>query len=32
MTAGVFRYGDLAAARRAEIVFRKDGKTATVHL
>src|SRR6476661_625190 len=32
MTAGVFRYGDLAASRDAEILYRKDGKTATVHL
>src|SRR6185436_4546573 len=29
MTAGVFRYGDLAASRDAEILYRKDGKTAT---
>jgi len=32
MTAGVFRYGDLAASHDAEILYRKDGKTATVHL
>ena len=32
MTAGVFRYGDLSASRDAEILYRKDGKTATVHL
>jgi spermidine synthase len=32
MTAGVFRYGELAASREAQILFRKDGKTATVHL
>jgi spermidine synthase len=32
MTAGVFRYGELAASRDADILFRKDGKTATVHL
>ena len=32
MTAGVFRYGDLAGSRNAEILFNKDGKTATVHL
>jgi len=32
MTAGVFRYGDLAGSRDAEILYRKDGKTATVHL
>lgn len=32
MTAGVFRYGELAASRDAEILYRKDGKTATVHL
>ena len=32
MTAGVFRYGDLAASRDATVLFKKDGKTATVHL
>jgi spermidine synthase len=32
MTSGVFRYGDLAGSRDAEILYRKDGKTATVHL
>ena len=32
MTAGVFRYGELSASRDAEVLFRKDGKTATVHL
>ena len=32
MTAGVFRYGELEASRDAEILYRKDGKTATVHL
>ncbi|HLE67665.1 MAG TPA: hypothetical protein VI730_10995 [Burkholderiales bacterium] len=32
MTAGVFRHGDLASSRDATILFRKDGKTATVHL
>jgi spermidine synthase len=32
MTAGVFRHGDLAASRDAQILYRKDGKTATVHL
>ncbi|TAK44605.1 MAG: spermidine synthase [Betaproteobacteria bacterium] len=32
MTAGVFRYGELSASRDAEILFQKDGKTATVHL
>jgi len=32
MTAGVFRHGELAASRDAEILFSKDGKTATVHL
>jgi len=32
MTAGVFRHGDLASSRDAKILFRKDGKTATVHL
>jgi len=32
MTAGVFRYGELAGSRDAEILYRKDGKTATVHL
>src|SRR5258706_463161 len=32
MTAGVFRYGTVSASRDAEILFNKDGKTATVHL
>ncbi|HEX9396559.1 MAG TPA: hypothetical protein VF943_07435 [Burkholderiales bacterium] len=32
MTAGVFRYGTLSASRDAEILFKQDGKTATVHL
>lgn len=32
MTAGVFRHGELAASADAEVLFRKDGKTATVHL
>ena len=32
MTAGVFRYGDLSGSRDARILYRKDGKTATVHL
>lgn len=32
MTAGVFRHGDLSASQGAEILFNKDGKTATVHL
>ncbi|TAK84552.1 MAG: spermine synthase [Betaproteobacteria bacterium] len=32
MTAGVFRYGELAASRDAKILFAQDGKTATVHL
>src|SRR5207253_10637998 len=32
MTAGVFRHGDLASSRDATVLFRKDGKTATVHL
>jgi predicted membrane-bound spermidine synthase len=32
MTAGVFRHGELAGSRDAEILYRKDGKTATVHL
>ena len=32
MTAGVFRYGELWASRDAAILFKKDGKTATVHL
>jgi predicted membrane-bound spermidine synthase len=32
MTAGVFRYGDLASARDARILYGKDGKTSTVHL
>ncbi|MEW6689120.1 MAG: spermine synthase [Pseudomonadota bacterium] len=32
MTAGVFRHGELAASREARILYKKDGKTATVHL
>src|SRR6185503_8088206 len=32
MTAGVFRHGDLSSSRDATILYRKDGKTATVHL
>ena len=32
MTAGVFRHGDLASSADAEILFNRDGKTATVHL
>src|SRR5258707_6226519 len=32
MTAGVFRHGDLASSRDAAVLFKKDGKTATVHL
>ncbi|MBC7803095.1 MAG: hypothetical protein H7Y16_04380, partial [Candidatus Parcubacteria bacterium] len=32
MTAGVFRHGDLSSSRDAQILYRKDGKTATVHL
>jgi spermidine synthase len=32
MTAGVYRHGELASSRNAEILFQKDGKTATVHL
>ncbi len=32
MTAGVFRHGDLSSSRDAAILYRKDGKTATVHL
>jgi predicted membrane-bound spermidine synthase len=32
MTAGVFRHGELATSRDAEILYQKDGKTATVHL
>ena len=32
MTAGVFRHGDLSSSLDAEILFNKDGKTATVHL
>ncbi|MDA0225843.1 MAG: fused MFS/spermidine synthase, partial [Proteobacteria bacterium] len=32
MTAGVFRHGELASSRDAEILFNRDGKTATVHL
>ena len=32
MTAGVYRHGDLDSSRDAEVLFAKDGKTATVHL
>jgi len=32
MTAGVFRHGDLSSSSDATILYRKDGKTATVHL
>ena len=32
MTAGVFRHGELAASRDAQILYNRDGKTATVHL
>jgi len=32
MTAGVFRHGELSASRDAAVLFKKDGKTATVHL
>jgi spermidine synthase len=32
MTAGVFRYGELAASRDAKVLYNRDGKTATVHL
>ncbi|HEY5897765.1 MAG TPA: fused MFS/spermidine synthase [Burkholderiales bacterium] len=32
MTAGVFRYGELSASNDATVLFKKDGKTATVHL
>ena len=32
MTAGVFRYGELESSRDAQILYRKDGKTASVHL
>ena len=32
MTSGVFRHGELSASRDAEILYRRDGKTATVHL
>src|SRR5207253_9381500 len=32
MAAGVYRYGDLSASREATVLFKKDGKTATVHL
>ena len=32
MTAGVFRHGDLASSRDAQVLFARDGKTATVHL
>ena len=32
MTAGVFRRGELASSRDAVVLFKQDGKTATVHL
>jgi spermidine synthase len=32
MTAGVFRHGEMSASSDATILFKKDGKTATVHL
>jgi predicted membrane-bound spermidine synthase len=32
MTAGVFRHGELASSRSAQVLFNRDGKTATVHL
>ena len=32
MTAGVFRHGELASSRDAQILYAKDGKTSTVHL
>jgi spermidine synthase len=32
LTAGVFRHGDLSSSAEAEILYKKDGKTATVHL
>ena len=32
MTAGVFRHGELSSSREAKVLFKKDGKTATVHL
>ena len=32
MASGVFRYGELSSGRDAKILYRKDGKTATVHL
>jgi spermidine synthase len=32
MTAGVFRHGELESSRDAQVLFQKDGKTATVHL
>ena len=32
MTAGVYRHGDLESSRDAQVLFAKDGKTATVHL
>jgi spermidine synthase len=32
MTAGVFRHGDLSASADAQVLFNRDGKTATVHL
>ena len=32
MTAGVFRHGELDTSLEAQILFEKDGKTATVHL
>jgi spermidine synthase len=32
MTAGVFRHGEIAASSDAEVLYARDGKTATVHL
>src|SRR4051812_17058978 len=32
MTSGVFRHGELASSREAQVLFNRDGKTATVHL
>jgi predicted membrane-bound spermidine synthase len=32
MTAGVYRHGDLESSRDAQVLYQKDGKTATVHL
>ncbi len=32
MTAGVFRHGELDSSSSAKVLFKKDGKTATVHL